>query len=314
MPSREQLLELARSGLSYEEIGRHFSIHPGTAYMIVTGLPADGSDVLTAEDLARRPGLLEGSTQYLANPPTEVPTRDASVAEWMKRRAQADGAMQAAAAARDAEPAPVQGAEETDDIISAIGWDHNQVEALLEQAQAIPGVRKGGSPAQQRQRASIVDMVRVRLSQHETAEEEYFWPAVRQGLPDGDELAQEALSQEQEGKDLLQAMEGVPGSDESFDEMFEKLVLSLRKHVAFEDMVLLRMSQAMPEEERQRVGRQYLSAKRSGPTRPHPHAPDNPTALKVASALAAPLDKARDAAGNRPAKEKGKIGPGPEGD
>lgn len=311
MPTREQLLLLVRDGRSYEEIGEVYGIPPGQAYMIVTGLPADGSDALPAEDLRGRAGLLPGSTQHLSNPATELPKHNPVVEEWAKGRARSDPAMQAAAAARTAEPAPVQGDDETTDIVSAIGWDHNQVNALLEQAEAIPGARRGGSDAQKAQRVSIVDMIRARLSQHETAEEEFFWPAVKSALPDGDELAAQALGQEQEGKDLLQAMDGMDGGDD-FDEMFEKLVLALRKHVAFEDLVLLRFKETVAADERQQLGRRFLSHKRSGPTRPHPHAPDNPTALRLASALAAPLDRARDALGERPAKAKGRASEGPQ--
>lgn len=314
MPTREQVLELVRAGRSYEQIGKQLSVPPGQAYMIATGLPADGSDALVPEDLTGRPGLLAGSTQYLANPPTRPPGRDPAVTEWAKQRARADRAMQAAVAQRDAEPGPVRGAAETDDVVAAIGWDHNQVNALVEQAQAIPGSRKGGSAAQKRQRVSIVDMVRLRLSEHETAEEEYFWPAVAGALPDGEALVTRARQQEQQGKNLLQEMEGLSGEDERFDDLFEELVMALRKHVAFEDLVLLRFSNTVPEDQRREIGRRFLAAKKKAPTRPHPHAPDNPAALRVASALAAPLDRVRDALGERPAKEKGRAARGPEGD
>ena len=37
-------------------------------------------------------------------------------------------------------------------------------------------------------------------SQHEAIEEQFFWPAVREAVDNGDELADEAIAQEQEGK------------------------------------------------------------------------------------------------------------------
>jgi hypothetical protein len=128
-------------------------------------------------------------------------------------------------------------------------------------------------------------MIRVRLSQHETAEEEYFWPAVRTSLPDGHRLADQALEQEQEGKDLLQELQGLAGDDDRFDELVEQLVAALRKHVAFEDTVLLEVTEMMPPEVRSEIGDRFRSAKEHAPTRPHPHAPNRAGPLRAAAGL-----------------------------
>ena len=44
MPTRAQVLELLDAGHSYQTVGRALRIPPGQAFMIATGLPADGSD------------------------------------------------------------------------------------------------------------------------------------------------------------------------------------------------------------------------------------------------------------------------------
>lgn len=249
-----------RGSYRYEEVARDFGIAPGLAYMIVTGLPADGSDVLPPEELEDREGLLEGSTQPLVNPPTDMPEHTSIVEKWMKGRAVADQAMRQAGEERTATPPPIDAEDETDDVISVIGWQHNQVKYLLEQLETVPGVRAGGDEAKQQQRVSIVDMIRMRLSKHETAEEEHFWPAVRQHLDDGDALAGKALEQEQEGKDILQALTGLAGHDDRFDELVEELASALRKHVAHEDFVLLRFEAAVPEDVRGEIGRKFRKA------------------------------------------------------
>src|SRR3954454_5798518 len=236
MPIREQLVAALRSGRSYEPAAEEFGIRPGQAYMIVTGLPADGSDVLGPELLERKKEfLLEGGSQHLANPPTEVPTEDSGVRAWIKQRVAADEPLRRAALAHSAEPPPIDHRAEdddTDDVIDLLGRDHNQVKYLQEQLEAIPGASKGGSPEHQQRRVSILDMMRVRLSQHEAAEEQHLWPAVRDALPDGNELADQALEQEQQGKDLLQALDGRAGDDEQFDDLVTELNTALRKHVA----------------------------------------------------------------------------------
>jgi hemerythrin-like domain-containing protein len=315
MPTREQVTAVLRSGASYEEAADRLGIPAGQAYLIATGLPADGSDVLGPEYLRRREEfLLEGGSQHLVNPPTEVPTEDEGVRKWIRTRVGADEPLRQAALARTAEPPPIQHrADKDDDVITLLGRDHNQVKYLQEQLEAIPGVTKGGTAQHQQRRVSIVDMIRLRLSQHETAEEEYFWPAVRDGLPDGNELADQALEQEQHGKDLLQALDGMPGGDEKFEELVEELISSLGRHVAFEDLVFLKVRQALPQEQLDDLGRKYAAAKENAPTRPHPHAP---AGSKLAAAAAAPLDALRDAAEERPADRKGKAEdePVPEGE
>ncbi|MCX0275044.1 hypothetical protein NLM24_30990 [Nocardia zapadnayensis] len=49
----------------------------------------------------------------------------------------------------------------------------------------------------------------IAASQHEAVEEQFFWPAVRKTLPEGDELADHGLEQEESGKQLLQQI-GIP--------------------------------------------------------------------------------------------------------
>lgn len=97
MPTREQVLRALEQGLGYPEIGRLQGIPAGQAYMIATGLPADGGDVPGGAH--SRPGALSTS-QHLVNPPFENPTHKETVTEWIRRRVAADSQMRAAAERR----------------------------------------------------------------------------------------------------------------------------------------------------------------------------------------------------------------------
>jgi hypothetical protein len=316
MATRDQVIAELRTGASYEVVADRLKIPPGQAYLIATGLPADGSDVLGPELLAaKQEFLLDGSSQHLANPRAEVSTEHEDVRAWVKRRAAADEPLRQAALLHTAEPPEIERNDDEDrvDVIDLLGRDHNQVKYLQEQLQAIPAAKDGGTEQDQQRRVSIVDMIRVRLSQHETAEEEYFWPTVRADVPGGDELADRALEQEQHGKDLLQALDGLSGGEERFDGLVEELISALGKHVAFEDYVFLRARDAVDGEKLTELGRKYARAKEAAPTRPHPHAPSG---SRLAAAAAAPMDRARDALGERPAQRKGQAEgePVPEGE
>jgi hypothetical protein len=87
VPTRDQVLELLDHGHSYETAARELGIPPGQAFMIATGLPADGGDAPAPEEL-RDKRLLPGSSQHLVNPPPFNPTRSAEVVEWVRKRAE----------------------------------------------------------------------------------------------------------------------------------------------------------------------------------------------------------------------------------
>jgi hypothetical protein len=94
----------------------------------------------------------------------------------------------------------------------------------------------------------------------------------------------------------------------------EQLEKALRKHVAFEDRVLLALPRELPEEERAGLGRRIVDAIGHAPTRPHPHAPKRPGGVvKAAAAGAATVDRARDNIGDRPAERRGRAEEEPPG-
>lgn len=86
MATRDQVLGLLDLGHSYETAARALEIPAGLAFMIATGLPADGSDVPSEEDLAGK-RVLSGSSQHLVNPPAFNPTRKEHLMEWVRERA-----------------------------------------------------------------------------------------------------------------------------------------------------------------------------------------------------------------------------------
>jgi hypothetical protein len=304
MVTKQMVLDRLRGDTAYERVADELALPPGQLFMIATGLPADGGDALAPEDF-ERPGMLPGSSQHLVNPGHENPTKKDHVLHWVKVRAGADPQMQHAAAARDAEPAEPVDQDDTE-LSTVLGRDHNQVKALLEQLSTIPGVKKGGDAVHRSRRASIVDMVTVRLSKHEAVEERVLWPEVRELLPDGDDLAATGLEQEQKGKETLTALGETSADDERFDDLVEELVLRARQHVAFEDRLLLELGPLLDEKRSSRLGRKVRSAEKRAPTRPHRHAPKRPPGVQLAGAAGAVGDAVRDHLGDRPAERKGK--------
>ncbi|MFI6450469.1 hypothetical protein ACIBF6_02870 [Streptosporangium amethystogenes] len=95
MPGKERVLELVSQGYDYDEVAGLLGIPAGQAYLIATGIPADGGDTVTREQ-RRRPGVLPSRAQRLVNPREINPTSRGDVRRWMRRRAWADAQMQSA--------------------------------------------------------------------------------------------------------------------------------------------------------------------------------------------------------------------------
>ncbi|MEU6095100.1 hypothetical protein [Streptomyces sp. NPDC047079] len=83
MPTRSQVLRLLADGLDYEEAGRRLGVPAGQAFLIATGLPADGGDALTAQE-QHRPGMTRKSTQHLSHPQASNPAAKEAVHQWLE--------------------------------------------------------------------------------------------------------------------------------------------------------------------------------------------------------------------------------------
>lgn len=86
MATRAQVEQLLSEGHSYETAASELGITPGVAFLIATGLPADGSDAPHPDELDDKPAL-PGSSQQLSNPPAFNPTSNPAVLDWARERA-----------------------------------------------------------------------------------------------------------------------------------------------------------------------------------------------------------------------------------
>lgn len=202
----------------------------------------------------------EQARQHLANLPRHHPAGQEQIRAWIKGRVAADGQMRAAQRQRTIEPPPIQDPDDSHDAITVLGRQHSQVRWLLKELQALPSHTTGGEPEHRSERKSIVDMITVRLTEHEAVEEQHFWPAVRKQLPDGGHYADTAQKQEREGQDSLAELGRLDPGSREFDEHVEQFVTQVRKHVAFEELVFLKLREAMSQQALDRLGRKLLSA------------------------------------------------------
>lgn len=85
--TREAVREAVRDERSWEAVGVALDIRPGLAFMVATGVPADGSGVPELSDRTGA-GPTLSSPQILVNPREHNPVRNDMVEAWVRERAQ----------------------------------------------------------------------------------------------------------------------------------------------------------------------------------------------------------------------------------
>lgn len=185
------------------------------------------------------------------------------------------------------------------DAITFLRQDHKSVLGLLEVLEGAPS----GSGSQLSGLDTMVTNVIIAESQHEAIEEQWFWPAVRRALDDGDALADKAIHQEQDGKKLLQLLKDAKPGQPQYQEALQAFVVAGREHIDFEqNEVFPKFEAAVSRDLLEKIGRQLETAKKVAPTRPHPGTPPSSVLLKTAGMLVAVIDHLRDALTGRAAK------------
>ena len=178
------------------------------------------------------------------------------------------------------------------DAITLLKQDHKTVEGLFKKFE------KTGPAAHAAQRDLAEKIVRE-LSVHAAIEEQAFYPAVREAVPDAEDHVLEALEEHHIVKWVASELDGMKPDAERFRAKMTVLIESVRHHVEEEERVLFpQVRAAMGRKALGEIGDALEKARKAAPTRPHPKAPDTPPA-NLATGAAALVDKARDATRKR---------------
>lgn len=176
---------------------------------------------------------------------------------------------------------------EKQDALELLKRDHRNVEGMFyqyEQAQ---------DPDE---RTRIAHEVVNELAVHGEIEELRFYPRMREVLPNGDKLADEAISEHLEAKQVLNEIDSMTAHDDGFHERMTQLMADIRHHVEEEETEMLpAIRRQLSAEELADLGEKMESARSMVPTRPHPNAPTSPGAKAAAGPPMALVDRVRDA-------------------
>lgn len=193
-------------------------------------------------------------------------------------------------------PAPAPGAHAEEkgatmghggDVIDELVTDHREVEEFFEQFHRAPS---GGHD-----RKRLLDELTIELVRHSVAEEQHLYPAVREHLPGGGEIADKELADHAQVEQMLKDLEGMEPEDPAFDSSVRKLQHEVGEHIHEEESVLfVQMRRVCGEGFLWDLGEKVRTAKKTSPTRPHPRSPSPPPANRLLDPGIGMVDRARD--------------------
>lgn len=173
------------------------------------------------------------------------------------------------------------------DAITLLRNDHKTVKSLFSKFE------KAGPKARSTKRG-LVDKMIEDLAVHSAIEEQLFYPAVREAVPEVDAQVLEGLEEHHIMKWTLSELDGMPPDHERFDAKVSVLIEAVRHHIEEEEGEMFpKVRQALGRKRLAELGDQMEQAKKLAPTLPHPRAPDTPPGNIVAGTAAGIVDRAR---------------------
>src|SRR5205807_441542 len=174
------------------------------------------------------------------------------------------------------------------DAITLLKEDHRTVEGLFRRFER-------AANRQTRTAGEVVARIVEELSRHAAIEEQAFYPAVREAMPDAEEDVLEALEEHHVVKWTLSELDGMDPTDERFTAKVTVLTDLVRHHVEEEEGELFpEVRKAMKRKELEELAQALEAAKKVAPTRPHPRAPDTPPANVIVGVAAGAVDRVED--------------------
>ncbi len=169
-------------------------------------------------------------------------------------------------------------------IISLLTTDHRNVDALFTEFAHT-------EPDDLESLGRLRDLILKQLAIHAEIEEQTLYPALRAEAPD-DVL--EALEEHHAVKATLAELERMPPSAERFRAKMTVVIENVRHHVEEEegsDGLFDVARKTLKPTQMEEMGERAEQLRKSGPTRPHPFAPDTPPLNVLIGLPVAVLDR-----------------------
>jgi len=173
-------------------------------------------------------------------------------------------------------------------VIDIIKYEHRFVDSLFNDWKSVSDLK---------QKQGIAHNIIKLLSIHGACEEMTIYPFLKTKGDKGTQLVDHALTEHTKMKQDLYELDSMSVDEAGFDSKFAQTVADTVHHVKEEESesgLLVTLSSLASANELAELRKQFIAAKSFAPSRPHPSAPNEPPANKVANAATVPLDAVRD--------------------
>jgi hypothetical protein len=171
------------------------------------------------------------------------------------------------------------------DLTSVIADARLELECLLQEVES--GMT---SPEHRRQ---LADHLITELVAYAVAEEQYLYPAVRQHLPDGEQIVRAGLAAHAETEQVMIMLENMSPADARFELSLSTLIADTRGNI--DDDLPSRLSLVCPAAELRELGEKFCEAKLNAPGMPHPSAEERKPGTLILNPGDALVEKVRAA-------------------
>ena len=172
--------------------------------------------------------------------------------------------------------------------------ENDVVELLLRQHQLVRQYFSEVENSTGEERREAFDRLRRLLAVHETAEEEVVHPMARRVLPDGDQLIDRRLDEENHAKRILEDLDATGADSVDFETKLSTLKTAVLQHAEREEQEEFpRLRDGYGDAQRRAMGMAVKAAEAMAPTRPHAGV-ESATANVLIGPYAAMVDRARD--------------------
>lgn len=176
------------------------------------------------------------------------------------------------------------------DAITLLTDDHREVVRLLDQVL--------GGALDSDELVEAINTIIHDLSVHAVAEEVVLYPTVRDELPGGPALADEALEEHARVERALADLDGRDPREQPIRDQVQRVAEEVKHHVEEEEGDLFpALRKHLTAEQLEDLGTRLEKVKDIAPTRPHPNAPDTPPGNLLIGPPTGLVDRVRDALG-----------------
>jgi hypothetical protein len=160
-----------------------------------------------------------------------------------------------------------------EEALEVLAEDHEEIRQVLSELQKGPTAATGATEDQLMLRKIMTEELMIEESKHSEIERLYLWPAVREHVAGGGQLADRAICRQLEVGELLVGLDKLDAGDPEFETLLGQFTRVGLEHFDFEERhVWPRLRAALPQKAAAELSRAIVSAKLGAAVSPAPRA------------------------------------------